>query len=159
MLLHPAESVLRSAYAVLERSGSGESIREAGVLYLTNQRLVFESPERRGVVRDFVGGREVSLLLDVKLADLRNVSVRRGRWARPRLVLELSSGRPVFDVLDPAEWTTSVAQAKHGLPPPRGHGSAGSPDPGPPVVKVRCRYCGSLGNEGLNRCPSCGAPL
>jgi len=26
-------------------------------------------------------------------------------------------------------------------------------------VKVRCRYCGTLGNEGEPRCPFCGASL
>ena len=26
------------------------------------------------------------------------------------------------------------------------------------IVKIRCRHCGSLFEEKLNRCPNCGAP-
>ncbi len=27
------------------------------------------------------------------------------------------------------------------------------------VIKVRCRYCGALVDEGVNTCPKCQAPM
>jgi hypothetical protein len=159
MLLHSGESILRSSYAVLETGHGNPPHRGPGVLYLTNRRLVFESPVSRGVVRDLVGGRDSRLVIDVPLAELRNVTLRRGRLRGTRLVLDLFHARPAFDVLDPEQWVSAMAQARRDLPPPAG--------PGVPtvhlierqVVKVRCRYCGTLGNEGEARCPFCGASL
>jgi len=159
MLLRSGESILRSAYAVEEGPRESPTGRGPGVLYLTNRRLVFESHVSRGMVRDLVGGREARILLDAGLHDLTNVSVRRGRLGRARLVLELPHGRPSFDVLDPESWASAIAEARRELP-------AVLPGPAPSVqtverevVKIRCRYCGQLGNEVNGRCPSCGAPL
>ena len=112
-----------------------------------------------GVVRDLVGGREARILLDTNLTALRNVSVRRGRLGRARLVLELADARPAFDVLDPDAWASSIAEARREAP-------AFPPGTVPvvqtierEVVKIRCRFCGQLGNEVNGRCPACGAPL
>jgi len=159
MLLHSGESVLRSAYAVLEPSDGGSPRRSAGVLYLTNRRLLFESSVSRGVVLDLVGGRETRLVLDTGLADLRNLSIRRGRIGGARLVVELFHHRPAFDVLDPESWVASIAQARRDLPSAPSPGSGATYLIERQVVKVRCRYCGTLGNEGDPRCPSCGGPL
>jgi hypothetical protein len=159
MLLLPGESVLRSAYAVLESNPSAAYERGAGVLYLTNRRLVFESRVSRGLVRDLVGGRETRLTIDARLIDLRNVSVRRGRLGPPRLVVELPEGRPAFDVLEPESWVAAISQARRDP-------ALAATEGGPPaqvierqVVKVRCRFCGTLGNEIDGRCPWCGGPL
>jgi hypothetical protein len=156
MLLHAGESRLRSAYAVLE-GDSPEHARGPGVLYLTTQRLVFESSVPRGAMRGLVRGRETQTVMDASLTQVRNVDVRRPRLGRERLVVELTIGRPAFDLVDPDGWAQAIASAKRSAPPP---GAA----PGPhvierQVVKVRCRYCGALGNEIDGRCPSCGAPL
>lgn len=158
MLLLPGESVLRSAYAVLESDSSASFEGGAGVLYLTNRRLLFESRISRGLVRDFVGGRETRLVLEARLLDLRNISVRKGRIGPARLVIELPQGRPAFDVLEPESWVAAISQAR------REHPSsvdtlAASQVIERQVVKVRCRFCGTLGNEVDGRCPSCGAPL
>ncbi len=159
MLLRPAESILRSAYAVEEASRESSTGRGPGVLYLTNQRLVFESHVSRGVVRDLVGGREARTLLDVSLHDLQNISVRRGRLGRPRLVVELPRGRPAFDVLEPAGWANAIAEARRELPPAFPAAPTIVRTVEREVVKIRCRYCGQLGNEVNGRCPSCGASL
>ncbi|MGP8109492.1 MAG: hypothetical protein ACLQD9_02105 [Thermoplasmata archaeon] len=159
MLLQTGESVLRSAYAVLDAPRDAAGGRGPGVLYLTNRRLVFESHVSRGIVRDFVGGKEARIRLDVGLHELRNVSVRKGRLGRARLVLELVDGRPTFDVLEPESWASAIAEARRELPPfPRGsEGVVQTIER--EVVKIRCRYCGQLGNEVNGRCPTCGAPL
>jgi len=87
------------------------------------------------------------------------VTVRPGRVGKSWLVLELSHGRPAFDVLEPEAWTTTIAQAKRALPSVPGAGWSAVTTIERQVVKVRCRYCAALGNEVDGRCPSCGAPL
>lgn len=158
MLLGHGEVVLRSAYAVADPGDRSEGPpRGPGVLYVTSHRIVFEARvARRRIARRTLA--ETETQLDVSLHDLRNVSVRRKRVGRARLVLELSRGRPSFDVLEPERWTGTIAQAKRALPPPTSSGSVVHTIERQ-VVKVRCRFCGSLGNEVDGRCPWCGAPL
>ncbi len=156
MLLHPEESVRRSAYAVLEGEDVPESSRGPGVLYLTSHRLVFEAPASRGLVRDLLDGRENQTVLDVSLTEVRNAGVRRGRLGRARLVLEIGHDRPAFDVLEPEVWAGAIAQARRSRPPP---GRPATLVVERQVVKVRCRFCGTLGDEVPGRCPSCGAAL
>ena len=158
MLLGHGEVLLRSAYAVADPGEpSLERPKGPGVLYVTNQRLVFEArAPRRGLARRSRDGPETQL--EVPLDQVRNVSVRRARVGRPRLSLELPHGRPTFDVLEPDGWAGAIAQAKRAYPPPSAawrtvHTIERQ------VVKVRCRFCGTLGNEVDGRCPSCGAPL
>lgn len=58
MLLLPVERVLRSAYAAVDPDTRTTAARTAGVLYLTNQRLAFESRVARGRLgRRFARGR------------------------------------------------------------------------------------------------------
>lgn len=158
MLLGPGEFVLRSAYAVAEPGDRTDNPPKGpGVLYVTNQRVVFEAR----VVRRRIGRRalgELETQLDASLHELRNVTVR-GRVGRPRLVLEFARARPSFDVLEPGGWTATIAQAKRALPPASGPFWGTVHTIERQVVKVRCRFCGALGNEVDGRCPSCGAPL
>jgi len=159
MLLGNGEVVLRSAYAVAEPGDkSDRPPKGPGVLYVTNQRIVFEARlPRRSLTRRALG--ETVTELDAPLSEVRNVAVRRTRVGRPRLVLELAHGRPGFDVLEPDGWTASIAQAKRSLPPATEPAWRTVHTIERQVVKVRCRFCGSLGNEVDGRCPSCGAPL
>ncbi len=158
MLLHPGESKLRSAYAVIE--GYGPSAYQGpGVLYLTTHRILFESNVSGGFVRGLVRGKDTVTVLEVPLPHVRNASVRRGRLGRPRLQLELTAGRPAFDVLDPEAWTSAIAVAKRSMPAPPGSGPIATHTIERQVVKIRCRYCGGLGNEVDGRCPTCGAAL
>lgn len=157
MLLGHGEVVLRSGYAVADPGDRSDGPPKGpGVLYVTNLRVVFEARRSaRGLVPR--ASTETEFQLEVPLHELRNVSVREGRVTRPRLVLELPRGRPTFDVLEPNVWAGAIAQAKRALPPPSAHGSTHTIER--QVVKIRCRFCGSLGNEVDGRCPSCGAPL
>ena len=159
MLLGARETVVRSAYAVLETGTKERSRRRAGVLYLTTERLVFESPDSRGLVRDWVGGRDVAMLVDEPLGRLRNVSVRRGRFGRTRLVVDGGDGRGVLDVLEPDAWAMAIADARRAAELSAGTGRGLPVHPVRTVVKVRCRYCGGLGDETADRCASCGAPF
>jgi hypothetical protein len=154
MLLQRDEGVLRSEYAVLiGGEGTGLDRRRAGVLYLTNHRLLFESHQSRGVMR----GRDPVILLDAPLFALTNVSVRRPTLGKPRLVVESGRVRAAFDVLGPDEWVSSTAEARQALAPP--HGTVATHTIERQVVKVRCRFCGRLGDERDGQCPACGAPL
>jgi hypothetical protein len=156
MLLHSGEHMIRSAYAVIEPNHRPDGVRGPGVLYLTNYRVVFEAPASKGIVRDFVRGRETRQVFATSLSEISDLTVRRGRLGRPWLIVQAGAFRPAFDVLDPDAWVSVIAQAKRTLPPP---GSAPSYVVERQVVKVRCRYCGSLGNEVDGRCPYCGASL
>ena len=159
MLLRGGEQIVRSAYAVLDKGAHDPDRRRAGVLYLTTARLVVEARRSRGVVRDLIGGADVELLIDLPLASLGNVSVRRGRWAAPRLVLETGRQRCSLDVLEPESWATAIAEACRREPPgTSGPARAGASD-APGHVGTRCRYCGGRTAETDPRCPSCGAPL
>ena len=156
MLLQPGERMIRSAYAVIAPEFRPVGVRGPGVLYLTSQRLAFEAPATRGRVSDFLRGRDAHLVFDRPLQEVVNASVRRGRIGRPWLVIQVPSGRPAFDVLEPEAWVSAIAQAKRVFAPSSG--------PSPTiierqVVKIRCRYCGSLSNEVDGRCPNCGAAL
>lgn len=158
MLLGHGESLLRSAYAVSDGGEGPVPPKGPGVLYLTNTRVVFEAPAGRGKIGRRSGG-ETQIQLDVPLHEFRNVGVRRGRIGRPRLVFELMRARVAFDVLEPEAWTSAIAQAKRALPPFAPYGGEVVHTIERQVVKVRCRFCGALGNEVDGRCPSCGAPL
>lgn len=156
MLLAPGERRIRSAYAVIGPEHRTGGVSGPGVLYLTNQRLVFEASASRGPVKDFLHGRETRLVFDHPLTGLVNVSVRRGRVGRPRLVVQGSNDHVAFDVLEPDEWVAAIAQARRVFAAP------GADTPvviERQVVKIRCRYCGNLGNEVDGRCPYCGAAL
>ena len=152
MLLHSGEHVVRSAYAVIEAEHRPDGVRGPGVLYLTNYRVVFEAPSSQGLGR----ARETREVFSSGLHELTDVTVRRGRLGKPRLVVQAGPLRPAFDVLDPDAWAGLIAQSRRNFPPP---GSVPSLVIERQVVKVRCRYCGSLGNEVDGRCPYCGAAL
>jgi hypothetical protein len=157
MLLHSGEHVLRSAHAVLEPETRPSGVKGPGVLYLTNRRVLFEAPASGGIVRDLLKGPETLLVFEGVLAELSDARVRRPRFGRAWLVVATPRTSVAFDVLDPETWVTAIAQAKRALPAvPTGGGPTVIERQ---VVKVRCRYCGNLGNEVDGRCASCGAAL
>jgi hypothetical protein len=127
-----------------------------GTFYLTSERLVIEERRERRL-----RPAEVHTILDVRLREVTNASVGVLR-GRPRyLLIELGRQKLRAEVVDPTKWVHAIQQAKMGPPDP--------PTPPAPmatvhtierqVVKVRCRHCGTLSDEVLGRCPSCGAPL
>lgn len=160
MLLAGNEQILRSEYAVLlEGEGTSALARSAGVLYLTNHRCVYETQASRGVVANLVRGREPQTVLDAPLPQVHNVTVVRPRLGRVRLHLEMARARLTFDVLDPDAWHRAIAEARHALPTAHAAPAVATHTIERQVVKVRCRYCGTLANEVDGRCPACGAAL
>ncbi len=156
MLLLPGERTIRTAYAVLGAEFRPIGVRGPGVLYLTSQRLAFEAPASRGRVRDYLKGRDTELVVSRSLHEIVNATVRRGRIGRPWLVVHVPNGRVAFDVLEPEAWVGAIAQAKRVFAPPTSEVPTIIERQ---VVKIRCRYCGSLSNEVDGRCPNCGAAL
>jgi len=160
MLLGAGETILRSEYAVLlEGQGSGVVPRSTGVLYLTNHRCVYETTPSRGVVRNLVSGREPVMVLNAALPHVHNVTVIRPRLGRVRLHLDVPGARLTFDVLDPEAWREAIAAARRALPSGHAPPVVATHTIERQVVKVRCRFCGTLANEVDGRCPQCGAPL
>ncbi|MGD0256601.1 MAG: hypothetical protein ABSB90_01800 [Thermoplasmata archaeon] len=160
MLLGAGEIILRSEYAVLlEGQASGAVPRSTGVLYLTNLRCVYETHPSRGIVRNLVRGRHAVTVLDAPIAAVHNVSVLRPRLGRVRLHLEVPRARLTFDVLDPEAWRGAIAEARQTLPPAAPATVVATHTIERQVVKVRCRFCGTLANEVDGRCPACGAAL
>lgn len=160
MLLGPGETLLRGEYAIVRSAdGPAPAVGAEGVLYLTSQRVIFEVPVPRGLAGALRGGRGTRTALEAPIATLRGAAVVRRRLGRERLAIETDRLRATFDVLQPSAWAHAIATARR----------AGPSAPDRPVerihtierqvVKVRCRYCGALGNEVDGRCPSCGAPL
>jgi hypothetical protein len=154
MLLRRGESLVRSAYAVLEGGVVPESSWGPGVLYLTNHRLVFERGHRRGGNR-----RPNSTVVNSALEDVHDVAVPRRRLRSPRLAVELSHGRPTFDVLDPEGWASAIAETKRAPVAPASPPVVERITIERQVVRVRCRFCLTLASELDRRCPACGAPL
>ncbi|HTT15650.1 MAG TPA: hypothetical protein VMG81_07765 [Thermoplasmata archaeon] len=154
MLLQPGETVLRSAYAVLEDGVVPEASLGPGVLYLTNHRIVFEQgrPHRLGRARP------TSTVVNSSLLEVHDVAVPPRRLRAPRLRVELTHGKPSFELLDPAGWAHAIALAKRAFPVP-GATVVERVTIERQVVKVRCRFCGSLAPEVDRKCPACGAPL
>ncbi len=152
MLLRRGETLVRSAYAVLEGGVTPESSVGPGVLYLTNHRLVFERGHRRGRHPN-------STVVNASLDDVHDVAVPRRRLRTSRLAVELTHGRPVFDVLEPEVWARAIAEAKRAVPEPTAPPVVERVTIERHVVKVRCRFCLTLAGELDRRCPSCGAPL
>jgi len=62
-------------------------------------------------------------------------------------------------VLAPEEWANAIALARRDLPVAATGPAVATHLIERQVIKVRCRYCGTLGNEGEPRCPFCGASL
>ncbi len=110
MLLQSGERVIRSAYAVIEADHRPDDVRGPGVLYLTNYRLLFEARASRGVVFDLVRGRETRAVFSSSLHEIVDVTVRRGRLGKPRLIVHAGRLRPAFDVLDPDAWARLISQ-------------------------------------------------
>lgn len=153
MRLRHGERILRSEYAVLEGGIHPQSARGPGVLYLTNRRIAFEEGRAARTLR---GRAAPSLPVNASLHEVEEATVSRRRIRSPRLVVVLRTGRPAFDVLDPEGWSDAIRDA---LAAPTTPAVVERVTVERQVVKVRCRYCGSLGNEVDGRCPSCGAPL
>jgi hypothetical protein len=151
VLLSSGESQVRREDVVPYR---WEETFGRGTVYLTTYRLVVETTPG-----GFLQTGHAETLLDLPLRDVGNVSVglvlRRARY----IVLEFPAGRLRLDVVDPAAWREALSKTKAAAPHPQAMRTSGTHTIERHVVKIRCRHCGTLSNELLSKCPSCGAAL
>lgn len=150
MLLNSGETVVRKEDVVPYKWGDTAG---RGTVYLTTERIVIESPQH-----GFLQSGHAETVLDLPLRDVGNVAVgvvlRRARY----IVVELAMGSLRLDVVDPPKWREAVSSAKASVPPPHAR-APGTPTIERHIVKIRCRHCGTLSDEMLPRCASCGAAL
>jgi hypothetical protein len=181
VLLNPGESVVRQANVVRQNPQGNR----AGLLTLTNRRLVFEAQIPQGPG----GGPVVRTTIDAPLFRLRNATTAKPMLGRARLEVELPQQVGVFEVDDADAWVAAITQARAAAPPPppgamgpmgrgpgpmgrgpgpmgrgpgpmgRGPGPMGRGPPAAPAVMLRCRYCGLLNQPTESKCTGCGAPI
>jgi len=162
MLLTQGEAEILHEYVVPFRSGTATG---RGTLFLTDRRLILEQ-----VPHGFLSSASPHTVLNVSLHQLVNAGPGPGRRRPKALHVELDASKWTLFVADPVKWSKSIASAKASLRHPSdgsrptlfvhvapSHGTTHTVERH--VVKVRCRYCGSLSDELTSRCPSCGAPL
>lgn len=139
---------------------------------ITSERIILRHPHAMGLKKDFT---------DYNYQDVANVVLDKG-FARSTLRLNLRFGGDALAIQD---LPNSDAEKAYGLirknlgryqapfgqtaPSPPAYQQA-PPAQAPPaerdttviereVVKVRCRYCGTLNDETAKACASCGATL
>lgn len=171
MILSAGEVQIRAGN--VERESDGRDL----TLYLTNQRVVVEAPERRGLIASAIRGPKTIALLDVWLYEVTNAEAVRRLIGRPLLHVQTQRGHFSAKTAEAETWVQAIVQARSRAPGPGSYHpqaagqvivNVNQPPPPPPpptqtierqVVKVRCRHCGRLGDEVLGKCQSCGAPL
>jgi hypothetical protein len=151
MLLSGGESQIRREDVVPYQWGDSTG---RGSLYLTTFRLVLESAPS-GRLRPT----HAETIFDLPLRHVGNVSVGVVRRRARYIVLEFPTGTLRLDVVDPVKWFEAVAAAKASLASVHAPASRSTHTVEREVVKVRCRHCGTLSDERVARCSSCGAAL
>ena len=159
-LLSNGEVIIRQAPVV-------SSTGRRGTLYLTNGRVVFEGTQATGIVSSRLRATDVVTIFSVRLAELGGVHVVKPLVGAPTLKLEMPSVNMngVFKIDDAKGWSEEIRRAHAAViaaPPPMASVGAIHTETRTverEVVKVRCRYCGNLGDERDGKCSRCGAAL
>lgn len=133
----------------------------SGVLYLTNNRVLFEYEKGLLTKRTYVS-------LDIPLVNVESVVVERPRFGlgplATNLIITTKRGSMGFgltrvkisDLATPDVWVTKINDAISGE-----HAQA---EPSviikeEEIVKVPCKFCGTLVDPVRDKaCPNCGAP-
>jgi hypothetical protein len=135
-------------------------------IIVTNERVILRHPHAMGLVKDYT---------DFSYLDVTNVILTKGLTrSSVNLVLKLGGDPLALDSIPNSEAQTAyglirqnltlhqspMAQGKINVaaqqPPPAGEGTTVIERE---VVKIRCRYCGTLNDETSKTCSSCGAAL
>ena len=137
---------------------------------IANERVILRHPHALGLKKDYT---------DYNYQDVANVVLDRGfRRSTLKLVLRFGGEPLALQDLPNSDAEKAYALVRENLgrqqaPPPQNAMNATSyqgPEQAPPaggtttvvereVVKVRCRYCGTLNEETAKSCASCGAAL
>ncbi|HUZ79929.1 MAG TPA: hypothetical protein VMV28_04870 [Thermoplasmata archaeon] len=133
-----------------------------GTLALTNRRLRFARADKRGRVD----------AINIRLDQVTDAGVVRRALRAPQLVVHAAGADRVFIADSAPSWAKEILSVRSA---PSAANPASTRDPATPLtvliqqapsqvierqtVKVRCRYCGSLADESIGKCSSCGAKL
>ena len=139
---------------------------------ITNQRVILRHPHAMGLKKDYT---------DYNYQDVANVVLDKGfTRSTLRLVLRFGGEPLALQDLPNSEAVKAYGLIRENLSryqEPFAQGAAGAPSyqqppPARPppiggqttviereVVKIRCRYCGTLNDETAKACVSCGAAL
>lgn len=171
MLLNNGEElILKEKNVTYLRSG------RRGTLFLSNQRIYMERIE---VEKKMLGLKEERTEHMIALIPLRTIS---GLTVEKNLLLKshflkVTTAKAVYEfkVENPDTWKERIIMAKKGGASQSQSAAKNAitinvvqQTPTQPiqkevverqVVKVRCRYCGTLIDEAIGKCPSCGAQL
>ena len=148
----------------------------SGTLFLTNLRVVFEGKKSQGLVHQLVRGAQTVALMDIPLWQVSDVHADKPLIGRASLRIDAMGRSYRFGVRDATHWRSAIGNARALIPHPGSPvGGLGQPvvvnvqaAQSPPAmqhtierqtVKVRCRFCGNLGDESIGKCPNCGAVL
>ncbi len=148
-----------------------------GTLFLTNQRLVFRIIVTEKQLFGLKEKKIEKLLVNSSLEKITDVSIEKSFLGKPKTLVILFKDTTAKFSVDNAEiWAKQILTMKNKISEKKGNSNVPnivinvvSPQtPQPPiqkevierqVVKKRCPYCGSLVDEGVSTCPSCGAKL
>jgi hypothetical protein len=130
---------------------------KAGVLTLTNKRVVFES--QSGIV-----SKKTYTNVDFALTSVTGATVEG--LASKKLLVSLQRGnyppRYEFSVGDPVKWRGALTAACSSASSTATQSETITKEKEviiKEVVKVKCRYCGALVDITESKCSGCGAPL
>ena len=142
---------------------------ETGTLILTNKRVVLETMREKKM--GFMKKQNVSVVINqVHLGNIVDVGIKPKLIGKSKSIwVSFVGGQSEYTVQDPSKWQSHLLQAKTGVSAINssrnvivnlsggGQQATQTHTIERQVVKVRCRYCGTLYEEVASKCPSCGA--
>lgn len=172
MLLNNGEKVI-----LRERNVKLVGYDKTGTLYLTNQRIFLE---RILVQSKMMGLKKERIEQPIFIKPLFHITdiIAEKNLLMKSHKLKITTAKTVYElkVNDPEVWIKHTIQAKKGEQPRVAQQTIQPPitvnvvqsTPSQvtqkevverQVIKIRCRYCGSLVDETNGKCPKCGATL
>ncbi len=151
-----------------------------GTLYLTNQRLIFRTVVTEKQMFGLKERKIERLIINSSLENISDVSIEKSFLGKPKTLDILFKDTTAKFSVDNAEvWKQKILSMKTKTSEKKDVAAQNvpnivvnvvSPQNAQPqivqkeviekqVVKIRCRYCGTLVDEGVSTCPSCGAKL
>lgn len=159
-----------------EKNVSLGGTSQIGTLVLTNERLVLESAINAKKKHSHKTVTEEVSLVSIPVDRIIDAKNNKKKFLKPSSLEVLYQETSVsFLVEEPQSWVNHILQTRNEATEPyagktENHGvtvNVGNQTSAPiqketiekQVVKVRCRYCGSLVDELEGNCPQCGARL
>ncbi|MCL5874197.1 MAG: hypothetical protein M1161_02515 [Candidatus Thermoplasmatota archaeon] len=172
--------LLNNGENIIFKEGNVEIINQkrTGTLFLTNQRLFLEKVVIQSKMMGLKKERVERPLAVIPLSHITDIAAEKNLLLKShKLRVVTGNGIYEFKVTDSAIWAKRTIDAKKG----ENFGISQSPVQAPitvnviqqasptqsvqkeviekQIVKIRCRYCGTLVDETVGKCPSCEAKL